>query len=303
MLADCRRTAPVLDLLTVAWFGVIGACIGSFLNVVAYRMPRGMSVVWKPSHCPQCGHDIRARDNLPVLGWLLLRGKCRDCAASISPRYAIVEALMGAAFAWLAYAELLSGAANLPGGPLVAEVGAMNLVWKPRWDFIGLYAYHAGLVSLVMAMVLVDRDGGRVPRTLVVIAAIAVGVGVWKSPAAYPERSRATRVAELQAPVDALTGVAWGMLPLLAGWAVVWRRDRTELAMLLLNAALTLGTIGGFLGLRPTVRITLAWLVAAIAARVFMGGAAWRRNVLAPLWLLVLLHIVFWKHVAPWFNW
>jgi hypothetical protein len=102
---------------------------------------------------------------------------------------------LGAAFAWLAYAELLSGAANLPGGPLVPEAGAMALVWKPRWDFLGLYAFHAGLVSLVMAMVLVDRDGRPIPRTLAVIAMFAVVIGAWKSPVAYPERSRATRVA------------------------------------------------------------------------------------------------------------
>jgi leader peptidase (prepilin peptidase)/N-methyltransferase len=293
----------VLDLVTAAWFGVIGACIGSFLNVVAFRMPRGMSVVWKPSHCPQCGRDIRARDNVPVLGWLLLGGRCRDCGAAISPRYAVVEGLMGAAFAWLAYAELLSGAANLPGGPLIAEAGTLNVVANPRWELIGMFAFHAGLLSLVMAMALVDRDGARIPKLLVVLAAMAVVVVVWKLPVAYPERARATRVAELKAPVDALTGVAWGAAPLLVGWAVARRRNRPELAALLLNAALALGTIGGFLGLRPIVRITLVWLVAAIAARGFLRGEMWRRNVLAPLWPLALLHIVFWKHVAPWLNW
>jgi leader peptidase (prepilin peptidase)/N-methyltransferase len=293
----------VLDLVTAAWFGVIGACIGSFLNVVAYRMPRGMSVVWKPSHCPQCGHDIRARDNVPVLGWLWLRGRCRDCGAAISPRYAVVEALMGAAFAWLAYAELLSGAANLPGGPLIVEAGAMKVVANPRWELIGMFAFHAGLLSVVMAMALVDRDGVPVPRLFVVLAAVAVVVVAWKLPAAYPERARATRVAELKAPVDALTGVTWGALPLLAGWAVARRRKQPGLAALLLNAAMALGTIGGFLGLRPIVRITLAWLVATIAGRALLRGDAWRRNALAPLWPLALVHIVFWKHVAPWLNW
>jgi hypothetical protein len=90
---------------------------------------------------------------------------------------------------------------------------------------------------------------------------------------------------------------------MIAGWAVARRRERPELAALLLNAAMALGTIGGFLGLRPIVRITLTWLVAAIAARGFLPGQAWRRNVLAPLWPLTFVHIAFWKHVAPWFNW
>ena len=74
----------MLDFVTALWLGFIGACIGSFLNVVAYRMPLGLSVVWKPSHCPKCGHDIRPRDNLPVLGWILLRGRCRDCGEPIA---------------------------------------------------------------------------------------------------------------------------------------------------------------------------------------------------------------------------
>jgi hypothetical protein len=168
---------------------------------------------------------------------------------------------------------------------------------------IGLFVCHAGLVSLLMAMILIDRDGQRIPRTLAVTALIAVVVVAWKLPMAYPERSRATRVAELQAPVDALTGVAWGALPLVAGWAEARRRNRPELAALLLNAAIALGTIGGFLGLRPIVRVTLVWLVAAIGTRTFVSNSRWRRNVLAPLWPLALVHIAYWKHVAPWFNW
>jgi leader peptidase (prepilin peptidase)/N-methyltransferase len=82
-----------------AWFGL---AIGSFLNVVVWRVPRGESVVRPPSACPRCGHQIRGRDNVPVLGWLLLRGKCRDCAEPISPRYPLVEAGTGLLFGLVA---------------------------------------------------------------------------------------------------------------------------------------------------------------------------------------------------------
>jgi len=81
---------------------LLGLLIGSFLNVVIYRMPRGMSVVLWRSRCPHCGHEIRFFDNVPVLSWLWLRGRCRDCRAPISPRYPLVEALTGALFALLA---------------------------------------------------------------------------------------------------------------------------------------------------------------------------------------------------------
>ena len=78
---------------------LLGAVIGSFLNVVIHRVPLGESLVSPGSHCPSCGAAVRARDNVPVLSWLLLRGRCRDCGAPISPRYPTVEALTAAAFA------------------------------------------------------------------------------------------------------------------------------------------------------------------------------------------------------------
>lgn len=93
--------------------GLLGLVAGSFLNVVAYRVPLGRSVIRPRSSCPACGHAIRAGDNLPVVSWLLLRARCRDCGAAISLRYPLVEAGTGAAFAGLA---LLVGASwALPG--------------------------------------------------------------------------------------------------------------------------------------------------------------------------------------------
>lgn len=162
-----------IDLVTALWLGFTGACIGSFLNVVAYRLPLGMSVVWKPSHCPKCGHPIRARDNVPVLGWLLLGGKCRDCGAPIASRYAIVEAILGSVFFVLAYVELFRGAENLPGGPITGFTGAMDLVWNPNWAVIGVYLYHCLAVTILLAIALVDRDGHRAPWRLIACGMIA----------------------------------------------------------------------------------------------------------------------------------
>jgi leader peptidase (prepilin peptidase) / N-methyltransferase len=78
---------------------LLGAVIGSFLNVVIHRVPLGESLVSPGSHCPSCGAPVRTRDNIPILSWLLLRGRCRDCGAPISPRYPIVEAITAVAFA------------------------------------------------------------------------------------------------------------------------------------------------------------------------------------------------------------
>ena len=76
----------------------LGLLIGSFLNVVAYRLPRGESLLWPASHCPGCEQPIKPYDNVPVLSWLLLRGKCRGCGEQISPRYPAIEILTAVAF-------------------------------------------------------------------------------------------------------------------------------------------------------------------------------------------------------------
>ena len=91
---------------------VLGLCVGSFLNVCIHRIPIGLSVLHPRSRCPSCSTAIRARDNLPVLGWLILGGKCRDCRARISPRYPIVELTTGLLFAgaYLAVEGMIQGA-------------------------------------------------------------------------------------------------------------------------------------------------------------------------------------------------
>src|SRR5690348_12881000 len=87
-----------MDPILASAFFLFGLAFGSFLNVCIYRLPRGLSVVRPGSACPQCGKFIPFYDNIPVLSWLLLRGRCRACSARISPRYLIIELLTGALF-------------------------------------------------------------------------------------------------------------------------------------------------------------------------------------------------------------
>lgn len=89
---------PVL----LAAVSLLGLAVGSFLNVVVHRVPAGQSLVRPASHCPACDAPIRARHNVPVIGWLVLRGRCADCGDRISARYPVVELLTGALFAVVA---------------------------------------------------------------------------------------------------------------------------------------------------------------------------------------------------------
>ena len=131
--------------------GVFGLLIGSFLNVVVHRVPRGESVVSPPSACPECGTAIRPRDNVPVLGWVLLRGKCRDCQTPISARYPIVEAVTGALFVVLAL----------------------------RFDDDWVLPAYLYLASVGLALALIDLDCRRLPDALTLpsypVAAVLLG--------------------------------------------------------------------------------------------------------------------------------
>lgn len=142
--------------------GVLGLVIGSFLNVVVYRVPLGLSVVQPRSACPGCATPIAARDNVPLLSWVLLRGRCRQCAEPISARYPLVEALTSALFvlAALPSAIALDGALTAPPQVLVADV-------------LVLLAFLY-LAAISIALAAIDLDVHRLPDSLV-LPGYAVG--------------------------------------------------------------------------------------------------------------------------------
>lgn len=131
----------------VAPFGLV---VGSFLNVVAYRLPRGESLVHPSSHCPGCGAPVRPYDNVPVLSWVMLGGRCRSCRRRISPRYPLVEALTAAAFALIAVVDGLHPllALELPFAAMLIAIGAIDLDHKVIPNRILLPCGAYGAVAL-----------------------------------------------------------------------------------------------------------------------------------------------------------
>jgi leader peptidase (prepilin peptidase) / N-methyltransferase len=114
---------------------ILGTCVGSFLNVCIHRIPIGLSVLRPRSRCPRCLTAIRASDNLPVLGWLILRGRCRHCRALISPRYPIVELTVGLLFAGSYLAEVALAPGDL--WEVTSPFGVLLLLLV-RWVMIAL---------------------------------------------------------------------------------------------------------------------------------------------------------------------
>lgn len=133
--------------IILLWTAVFGGAIGSFLNVVIYRLPNGLSLVTPPSHCPMCKTRIRWFDNVPVFGWIALGGRCRACRCWIPIRYPAVEAVTAVMFAAVAAVEM-------------PAIGAV-------------YAVHMLLLCTLLCAALIEYDGHPVPWRLFVPAIIA----------------------------------------------------------------------------------------------------------------------------------
>ena len=115
-LLSSGTNAPLAFIICISIFAFIfGCCIGSFLNVCIWRIPRGESIVSPPSRCPKCGHWITAWENIPIISWLALRGKCSSCKEPISPRYIIIEAITGILYLLLFWSFFFGERVFLPG--------------------------------------------------------------------------------------------------------------------------------------------------------------------------------------------
>lgn len=154
--------------MAIALAAVGGLLVGSFLNVMIARLPRGESLVTPGSRCPHCGHSVRPYDNVPVLSWLLLRGRCRDCGRPISPRYPVVEALTAA---------LCAGVVAVKGADEDALLGL-------------------ALVLTLVPVALIDLDHRIIPNRILLPSAVAaVAILALTDAGELPEHLIATAAA------------------------------------------------------------------------------------------------------------
>jgi len=161
-------------LIMALWIFVLGSCIGSFLNVVIYRMPVGMALSHPGSRCPVCETELSARDNIPILGWLSLRGRCRHCQVVIPSRYPLIEFTVGLLFLTVLLVETSTGAANLPVRlPVTIYGGAMDAIFQQgHWDLLGYFLAHTFYLTVTLAVCMIGLDGHTTPQKLIRIGVL-----------------------------------------------------------------------------------------------------------------------------------
>ncbi|MCU1424734.1 MAG: prepilin peptidase [Microbacteriaceae bacterium] len=226
-----------LEVPLVALLGVLGLAVGSFLNVVIYRVPRGLSIVAPASACPTCGGTLKSRDNIPVVSWLLLKGRCRFCRAAISVRYPIVEATTAILFLAVGW-KMVAPVVHATSTP--ALVAAVLVVVA--------FSY---LMAISVALAAIDIELHRLPNAIV-LPALGVG-GVLLAIAGL-----------LNGDVDALVRAAVGAVLLFAFYLTLAFVQPGGMGMGDVKLAGVLGLFLGFLG----------WpgLIVGVAASFLLGG-------------------------------
>ncbi len=224
-LLDRIACWPWAEAATLLFGFAWGAMLGSFINVVVYRLPRGESVVRRRSSCPRCGAGIRPLDNVPVVGWLRLGGRCRDCGGRIAVSYPLVEAFCGLVVATLAAADLLGGG-RLPTRLAGGGSAGIDRLLRGDWHLLLALGLHAGVILTIICWSLLDarrgalrgsptdRTSGRGPVVAagIVLAVVAVTPAVGppgRLPAGGDWPARSARGGPLAA---ALAGLAAGWL-------------------------------------------------------------------------------------------
>ncbi len=298
--------------LLAVWIWSFGANVGSFLNVVIFRVPAGMSVVYPGSKCPKCLNHIAWYDNIPILSWLWLRAQCRHCALPISSRYPTIEALVAAVFLILAFVQPVSGGVNLPHLGNSYHRGPDVSLWL-------MYAYHVLLLCVLICAAMIRYDRQRTPKRLFV-PAFCVGVVApiaWSVAPALIDRFQYNwlplrpvafdALAAMNLPpvyVECINCLAGSIVGFALGWLLA-SAGKADHRRLVLAEAPAVALIGLFLGWQAACVLVAAAaisdLLALIATRVC--GCSKQLPWTGHLAALSFLYLLTWRALVEVFPW
>lgn len=285
-----------------AAFTYLGACLGSFLNVVAYCVPRGEAIVLRDSKCPQCDIKISRIDNLPIFSYLNLGAKCRNCHKSISSRYLMVELVVGLIFGSLFLYELVTGCANVPLMKVYHE-GILWVILYPKWPAIAIYFFHALFMSTVLVLSLIEWD----KQPLKLPFAIILGLGFFVAAAIYfpiqpvpvtehlPGLSLQFSPATNQVLKLAIGGFVGAAIGRAMGSAIL-PSDPSKLTL----AFLLTGVV---LGWQALAQVTVLFGVLIAAVRFLpKANSLLQSRPTTVLFIALMIHHPFWETIAKWWR-
>jgi leader peptidase (prepilin peptidase)/N-methyltransferase len=186
--------------VVLAFVFLIGTAIGSFLNVCAARLPYERSILWPGSHCFACFQPVRWYDNIPLLSYLLLRGRCRTCGAHFSVRYFLVELFTGLAFLGLFYLDLVLNVINIPFLNR-EQVRRDILLGLPPWQAWAVFTHHAILLSFLIVTSLCDFADMEIPLSVTVTGMVVGLTLAMLFPWPFPDE-KAVRPAVMPNPLN-----------------------------------------------------------------------------------------------------
>jgi prepilin signal peptidase PulO-like enzyme (type II secretory pathway) len=307
--AQERARIALLTIFGLVWFFWLGAAMGSYLNVVVYRMPLGLQSVAPDSRCPKCSTRIRWFDNIPVYSWLALRGRCRACREPISPRYLLVEVFVGTLFVDLLCLEVLSGGATLPIRPQRYYTSMPMIEHFLEWDLVSIYLFHAALLWFLAGAIIFRIDKHMVPIRFINWG-VAIGILL---PTFWPGLRPDALTAGPNSQWSALWTGIFGMVLALFLLTFVVRsaincasRKLVGFTMLGLvaDAMPPLMIAGAFLGGRALTSIVcwsmLVLIIARLISLIFARKVSWSITVV--ILIAAILHLAFWNTMTgcPW---
>lgn len=282
------------------WVFFLGGTFASFLNVVAWRVPRGRSILGS-SHCPHCNIKLSFKDNIPFVGWLRNTGKCSNCQNPISVRYLMVEIALGAMFLLIAAIVITTGGATLPFRQPDQPSHWYSLIFDPRFDLIQIVIFHWTMILVLYTLALIELEWLAIPWR---VWAVGVFVGLmllliwpglilvdWQFPFASFDVFRI---------LDQAIFVTCGMS---AGAVCGWILDRSQFVADQPNSFLFGTTVVGlFLGWQSVVIVVCLTVVMMLLSTRWNPAPALIRNMLhsphTNLLLATLIHLVTWR----WFQ-
>lgn len=261
--------AWMLRAFLAIWIVFFGGCIASFLNVVAWRLPRGISILGR-SHCPQCKTQLSLRENLPIYGWLACGGRCRYCQQPIPARYFLVELAFGLILLLVGLVEIGLGGWSLPRSLVSWDAFSSRSLFLLDADLLWIFASHVCLLSALYAYSLTRIESRRIASGIFGVAALtglgliaarpAVAAAQWLGVSGRPEE-----LGQLFAG-PAFWSVGLSLASLLLGFLFGWFSSRLGLPSERLGARLlqareagfVLATVGVYLGTWSVLIVGLA---------------------------------------------